>query len=145
MQRLPSRQRNSKIHRQLDMRALWRLLSLLACGLMLAGGFVYAAQQHFNAVEYGYKSETLRLERDRLLSLRQQLMLRREQAYSPAKLEAAARDLGLKPLMPGQLEAPNTDSRRESPARVGSQRTNSQRESASTRSSKVDAAPRRSR
>src|SRR5881396_1788458 len=84
MRRVPSKQRNSQIHRDRDLRALSRLALLLVCGLALAGGFVFAAQQHFAALDYGYKSEGLRRERERLLQEKQQLMLTKEQAFAPA-------------------------------------------------------------
>ena len=103
MRRVPSKQRNSKIHRDRDVRALSRLALLLFSGLVLAGGFVFAAQQHFAAIEYGYKSEGLRRERERLLEERQQLMLKREQAFAPARLAMEARELGLKPLLASQV------------------------------------------
>jgi cell division protein FtsL len=103
MRRVPSSQRNSKIHHDLDVRALYRLALLLFCGLVLAGGFVFAAQQHFAAVQYGYQSEGLRREREKLLQEQQHLMLKREQAFAPARLESEARELGLKPLVAGQL------------------------------------------
>lgn len=103
MRRHPSNQRKSKVHRERDVRALSRLALLLFCGLVLAGGFVFAAKQHFAAVQYGYKSESLRRERERLLEEQQQLMLKREQASAPARLELAARRLGLKPLLPEQV------------------------------------------
>jgi len=103
MRRHLSKQGKSKVHRERDARALSRLALLLFCGLVLAGGFVFAAQQHFAAVQYGYKSESLRRERERLLVEQQQLMLKREQASAPARLESAARELGLKPLLPGQV------------------------------------------
>ena len=103
MRRVPSKQRNSKIHRDRDMRALSRLALLLLCGLVLASGFVFAAQQHFAAVDYGYKSEELRRERARLLEEKQQLMLQKEQAFAPARLATQARELGLKPLLASQV------------------------------------------
>ena len=103
MRRVPSKQRNSKIHRDRDMRALSRLALLLFCGLVLASGFVFAAQQHFAAVDYGYKSEGLRRERERLLEEKQQLMLKKEQAFAPARLATQARELGLKPLLASQV------------------------------------------
>lgn len=104
MKRVPSKQRNYKIHHDRDLSALSRLAMLLICGLFLAGGFVYAARQHFAAVQYGYQSEGLRREREKLLHEQQQLMLMREQAFAPARLESEARNLGLKPLAAGQLE-----------------------------------------
>ena len=103
MKRVPSKQRNSKIHRDRDVRALSRLALLLFCGLVLASGFVFAAQQHFAAVQYGYKSEGLRRERERLLEEQQHLMLKKEQAFAPARLESQARELGLKPLVANQV------------------------------------------
>ncbi len=103
MRRVPSKQRNSKIHRDRDVRALSRLALLLFSGFVLASGFVFAAQQHFAAIEYGYKSEGLRRERERLLEEKQQLMLKREQAFAPARLAMEARELGLKPPLASQV------------------------------------------
>ena len=103
MRRVPSKQRNSQIHRDRDVRALFRLALLLFCGLVLASGFVFAAEQHFAAVDYGYKSEGLRRERERLLEEKQHLMLTKEQAIAPARLAIQARELGLKPLLAGQV------------------------------------------
>jgi cell division protein FtsL len=110
MRRVPSTQQNSKIHRDRDVRALSRLALLLFCGLILASGFVFAAQQHFAAVAYGYKSEELRLERERLLEEKQHLLLKKEQAFAPARLATQARQLGLKPLVASQVGTPNASS-----------------------------------
>ncbi len=105
MRRLPLNQPNSTIHRERDSRALSRLAMLLFCGLLLSGGFVFAAQQHFAAVRYGYQSEKLRSERDQLLEQQRRLLLEREQASSPARLESAARELGMQAVRPEQIEA----------------------------------------
>jgi len=104
MKRVPSKQRNSRIIHERDPRALSRLALLLFCGLVLASGFVFAARQHFVAVQYGYQSEVLRRERDKLLQEQQHLLLRREQAFAPAQLEAEARELGLRPVAASQFE-----------------------------------------
>jgi cell division protein FtsL len=103
MRRVPSKQRNSRIHRDRDLRALSRLALLLFCGLVLASGFVFAAQQHFAAVQFGYKSEGLRREREKLLQEQQHLLLKKEQAFAPARLESEARELGLRPVLAGQF------------------------------------------
>ena len=103
MRRVPSKQRNSKIHRDRDLRALSRLALLLFCGLILASGFVFAAQQHFAAVQYGYKSEGLRSERERLLAEQQYLRAQKERAVAPARLGSQARELGLKPMLASQV------------------------------------------
>ncbi len=104
MKRVPSKQRNSRIVHDRDRRALSRLALLLFCGLVLAGGFVFAARQHFAAVQYGYQSEGLRRERDRLLQEQQHLRLKKEQAFAPARLESEARELGLRPVAASQFE-----------------------------------------
>lgn len=110
MRRVPPNQPNHRIYRERDLNALWRLAFLLFCGLVLAGGFVLAAQQHFAAVQYGYRSESLRRERQRLLEEQQRLLLEKEQASSPARLESAARALGLQRLQPGQVGRENVAS-----------------------------------
>ncbi|MGI9067736.1 MAG: hypothetical protein ACR2HX_15225 [Pyrinomonadaceae bacterium] len=104
MNRVPLKQRNCKIHYDRDLRALSRLALLLFCGLVLASGFLFAARQHFAAVQFGYQSEGLRRERDRLLQEQQHLILKKEQAFAPARLELEARELGLRPVVAGQLE-----------------------------------------
>jgi len=115
MRRVPSKQRNSKIHRDRDVRALSRLALLLFSGLVLASGFVFAAQQHFAAIEYGYRSEGLRRERERLLEEKQQLMLKREQAFAPARLAIEARELGLKPPVASQVGTQKASGRSQLP------------------------------
>ena len=115
MRRVPSKQRNSQIHRDRDVRALSRLALLLVCGLVLASGFVFAAEQHFAALDYGYKSEGLRRERERLLEEKQHLMLTKEQAFAPARLAIQARELGLKPLVASQVGTQKASSRSQLP------------------------------
>ena len=105
MRRLPLNQPNFTIHRERDGRALSRLALLLFSGLLLAGGFIFAAGQHFAAVRYGYQSEKLRHEREQLIEEQRHLMLEREQASAPARLEVEARKLGLQPVAPGQMGA----------------------------------------
>ncbi len=95
MKRFPEHQLNAKIRRTRDATALSRLGLLLFCGLVLAGGFVFAAKQHFAAVQYGYQNESLRSERKRLLEENQRLSLEKERAIAPDKLEPAARRLGI--------------------------------------------------
>jgi cell division protein FtsL len=114
MRRLPTQQRNARVRRERDFRALSRLALLLVCGLILAVGFVFAARQHFAAVHYGYESENLRTERQRLWVENQRLLLEKEQASAPERLESAARKLGLKPIEPGQVGVKTDEQRRTS-------------------------------
>jgi cell division protein FtsL len=103
MKRFPEVQPNAKVRRARDVTALSRLALLLFCGLILASGFVFAAKQHFAAVQFGYHSEDLRKERKRLTEEIERLKLEKERATAPDKLEPAARRLGLKPASPGQI------------------------------------------
>lgn len=103
MRRLPAHQLNYTVHRERDWPALKRLALLLCCGLILAGGFVFAAGQHFAAVSYGYKSEALRREQAQLLDEQHRLMLERERLVAPARLESAAREIGLQPVQAAQI------------------------------------------
>lgn len=91
---------------------------LLFCGLVLASGFVFAAGQHFAAVRYGYRSETLRRERAQLLEDQRRLLLAREEAASPTYLETAAREIGMQPLQPAQVGVGQRSVETQSPAIV---------------------------
>jgi cell division protein FtsL len=103
MNRFPEHQRNATIRRARDVTALSRLALLLFCGLVLASGFVLAAQQHFAAVQYGYQNEILRDERKKLIEDNQRLALEKETVSAPSKLEPAARRLGLQSATAGQV------------------------------------------
>jgi hypothetical protein len=103
MRRFPQQNLNHGVRREHDRRALKRQLTMLVCGLVMAGGFVAAAGQHFAAVRYGYSSEELRLQRARLLEEQQQLIMRINAATSPAALERAALEIGMQPARPSQI------------------------------------------
>lgn len=105
MKRLPANHRNSTIYRERDLQALRHMAVLLVCGLMAAGGFIFAAGQHFAAVQYGYRVEDLRRESARLLEEQRRLRVEREEIAAPARLEGAARGLGLRPAQAVQVEA----------------------------------------
>lgn len=104
VRRIPSRQRNAPVARECDRGALVRLALLLLCGLALAGGFVYAGGQHFAALGFGYQTEDLRKVRGQLAEDQHRLLLEREAAASPARLERAARQLGMQPLQAAQID-----------------------------------------
>lgn len=104
VRRIPSRQRNAPVARERDRGALVRLALLLLCGLALAGGFVYAAGQHFAALRFGYQTEDLRKVREQLAEERRRFLLEREAAASPARLERAARQLGMQPMQAAQID-----------------------------------------
>jgi len=114
MNRFPKQQSNARVRRSRDVTALSRLALLLFCGLVLTGGFVFAAKQHFAAVQSGYTTESLRSERKKLIEENQRLALEKETVSAPSKLEPAARKLGLQPATAGQIAtAQSSESKRE--------------------------------
>ncbi|MFL6208418.1 MAG: hypothetical protein ACJ74W_06180 [Pyrinomonadaceae bacterium] len=113
MRRLPQQQRNANVLRERDERAFRRLLVLLAGGLLLAGGFVVAVGQHFKAVDYGYRNEALRREREQLLAEQQQLQLALDAAAAPGALARAAEQIGMQPARAAQMSTtPRADAER---------------------------------
>src|ERR1044072_208013 len=95
MRRVPQSYPNTRVRRTSDPRASRRQKLLLAGCLVLACGFVFAVRQQIRAVEYGYKTETLRREREQLLDEQRRLLLAVEENSSAAQLEQAARGLGM--------------------------------------------------
>jgi len=124
MKRYPQQQRNAHVRRTRDVIALSRLALLLFCGLVLTGGFVLAAERHFVAVQYGYKTESLRDERKKLIEDNQRLALERETISTPSRLEPAARKLGLQPARAGQIAAAASHDRSISSDEVNQNKSN---------------------
>ena len=104
MRRVPSKLRNRVAPRQKEQGALGRLALLLLCGLVLASGFVYAGVQHFGALRLGYETQKLRGDLDKAQAEQKRLLMTREAAVSPIRLEQAARQLGMQPMMPAQID-----------------------------------------
>jgi cell division protein FtsL len=104
MRRVPQSYPNTRVRRTTDPRASRRQKLLLAVCLLLACGFVFAVSRQIMAVEYGYKTEALRREREQLLDERRRLLLAVEENSSPARLEQAARELGMQPATASQIE-----------------------------------------
>ena len=119
MRRVPQQYPNPYVRRERDPRAARRQMLLLASCLVLASGFVFAARQQILAVEYGYKTEALRREREQLLDEQRRLLLAVEEQSSPAQLEQAARELGMQPARAEQSEAAATRRAPEEPRRGG--------------------------
>jgi cell division protein FtsL len=76
----------------------------LVCGLFLAGGFIYAGGRHFAALRLGYETEKLRNALNAAREDQRRLTVEREAAASPARLELAARRLGMQPMQPAQID-----------------------------------------
>ena len=130
MKRYPQEQRNARVRRTRDVIALSRLALLLFCGLVLTSGFVFAAQRHFAAVQFGYKTESLRAERKNLIEENQRLALEKDRISAPSRLEPAARKLGLQPAKAGQIAPGGSHDRSIPSEEVNEDKTNNKERAA---------------
>ncbi len=103
MRRLPQQYPNPHVRRERDPRAARRQALLLAGCVVLAFGFIYAVRQQILAVDYGYKTEALRREREELIDEQRRLLLALEESSSPARLEETGRGLGMQPARASQI------------------------------------------
>jgi cell division protein FtsL len=59
--------------------------------------------QHFKAVEYGYKVESMKAQRDGLLEENRALRLEQASLRAPDRIDKLARDFGMQPPQAGQI------------------------------------------
>ena len=67
------------------------------------------ALQHFRAIEYGYRIETLRSQRDGLTEMNRALRLEEASLRDPERIDVMARKLGLQSPQPGQVMRMDAD------------------------------------
>jgi len=72
----------------------------LSCLFLLVMTFAW---QHFKAIEYGYKIETLRVQRDGLAEMNRALRLEEASLRDPERIDTLARKLGLQSPQAGQV------------------------------------------
>src|SRR5688572_4506041 len=105
MRRVPQQYPNPYVRRERAPRAARRQALLLAGCLALACGLIYAVRQQVMAVDYGYKAEALRREREGLLDEQHRPLLAVHERSSRARLEAAGRARGMQPARGGEIES----------------------------------------
>ncbi|MBC7796689.1 MAG: hypothetical protein H7Z37_07450 [Pyrinomonadaceae bacterium] len=96
---------SNKITREHDARSLSLCVVSLIIGLIAVGSLVFAAQQHFTAIQRSSQNVELRRQRDSLLVEQRKLISQRETALSPKQLMKNALQLGLKPMTVNQIES----------------------------------------
>src|SRR5579862_4485891 len=72
----------------------------LCCLFLLVMGY---ALQHFRAIEYGYKIEALRSQRDGMVEMNRALRLEEASLRDPERIDVMARKLGMQSPQPGQV------------------------------------------
>jgi cell division protein FtsL len=64
---------------------------------------MFYAWQHFSSIEYGYKIEAQRSERERLVEMNRTLKLEEASLRDPGRIDVLARRMGLESPQPGQV------------------------------------------
>jgi cell division protein FtsL len=81
-----------------------REMRQFVCALMIVFAVVmFYALQHFSAIQYGYKIEALKSQRDSLVEQNRQLKLEEAYLRNPERIVAIAEKLGLQTPQVGQV------------------------------------------
>lgn len=84
-----------------------RMFSACVAALFLL--MMVYAWQHFRSIEYGYRIEAQKTERDRLVEMNRTLKLETASLRDPSRIDALARQMGLESPEPGQIMQMNPD------------------------------------
>ncbi|HEV8492495.1 MAG TPA: cell division protein FtsL [Candidatus Angelobacter sp.] len=78
-----------------------RMFSASVAALFLV--MMFYAWQHFSSLEYGYRIEAQKAERERLVEVNRTLQLETASLRDPGRIDALARKMGLESPQPGQV------------------------------------------
>jgi cell division protein FtsL len=95
---------NSRVAKVTDPK---RRREMITFGIMLAGLLLLAMVylwQHFSAIEYGYKIEQLKYERDAISESNRALNLEEASLKDPSRIDRLARELGMQRPVDGQWQ-----------------------------------------
>ena len=84
-----------------------RMFSTCVAALFLL--MMFYAWQHFSSIEYGYRIEAQKAERERLVEMNRTLKLEAASLRDPGRIDALARQMGLESPEPGQVIQMNPD------------------------------------
>ena len=99
----------------------WRYCLLtLFCGVLLVGGFFWAARQHFSAMNLGITNAKLRQQKESLEAEQRRLFITKEISLSPNEIKKVAKKIGLQDLTSLNIETitSNKDSEKKSSPEV---------------------------
>ena len=100
---------NSRVVRTSDPQRRREIRMFSACVVALFLLVMFYAWQHFSSIEYGYKIEGQKAERDRLVEVNRALKLEAASLRDPGRIDALARQMGLESPEPGQVIQMNPD------------------------------------
>ena len=78
-----------------------RIFSVAVAALFMV--MMFYAWQHFSSIEYGYRIEAQKAERERLVEVNRTLTLEAASLRDPGRIDALARKMGLESTQPGQV------------------------------------------
>jgi hypothetical protein len=78
-----------------------RLFSTAVAALFMV--MMFYAWQHFSSIEYGYRVEAQKTERERLVEANRALTLEAASLRDPGRIDTLARKMGLESTQPGQV------------------------------------------
>lgn len=84
-----------------------RIFSAAVAALFMV--MMFYAWQHFSSIEYGYRIEAQKAERERLVEVNRTLTLEAASLRDPGRIDALARKMGLESTQPGQVIRLNTE------------------------------------
>jgi cell division protein FtsL len=84
-----------------------RMFSASVAALFLL--MMFYAWQHFSSIEYGYRIEAQKSERERLVEMNRTLKLEAASLRDPGRIDTLARQMGLESPEPGQVIQMNPD------------------------------------
>jgi len=95
---------NSRVLKVVDPKRRRELASFaVSLSILLVLVMVYV-WQHFSAIEYGYKIEQLKAERDAIVESNSALKLEESSLRDLSRIDALARQMGMQPPTAGQVE-----------------------------------------
>jgi cell division protein FtsL len=100
---------NSRLIRTSDPQRRREIRMFSASVLALFLLMMFYAWQHFSSIEYGYKIEAQKAERDRLVEMNRALKLEAASLRDPGRIDTLARQMGLESPEPGQVIQMNPD------------------------------------
>ena len=94
---------NSRLVKAIDpqRRREIRMFSASVAALFMV--MMFYAWQHFSSIEYGYRIEAQKAERERLVEVNRTLKLEAASLRDPGRIDALARQMGLESPQPGQV------------------------------------------
>lgn len=78
-----------------------RIFSTAVAALFMV--MMFYVWQHFSSIEYGYRIEAQKAERERLVEVNRTLTLESASLRDPGRIDALARKMGLESTQPGQV------------------------------------------